>query len=323
MLSDLTIAYLFFGGTGAGSAFVGCVLDIFWARDSFGAQAPCSYSQAPLPRRCLALVFAASFVCLVVGALCLTLDLGRVDRLESLFTNASFTYLSFGSFVLAGLMACSALLCAVRILYVPSISRVFVVAAEALTLVIAFAVMAYTGLLLCSLSAVDAWSTPLVPVLFVLSSLSCGIAVALLLAFADGFAQGAIALPRALVVADALIIALELAFAIAYGATVPSCLSFSSLQQSSANQLAFIWWICFMLVGLALPFALELAAPVWPKGQARQAFVCIAMSAVLVLAGGALLRVCVVGAAEHSALSLSAPAQAQSDQANSEGEWVL
>ena len=43
----------------------------------------------------------------------------------------------------------------------------------------ALAVMLYTGLLLQSLNAVPLWATPWLPALFVLSSLSCGMALVL------------------------------------------------------------------------------------------------------------------------------------------------
>lgn len=324
MLSALTTTYLFLGGTGAGAVFVVCCLDLVWAREPFGVQAASCFDQASAPGRALALSLAVGAVCLVAGALCLVFDLGRMDRVGSLATNPSLTYLTFGAFSLAVLIALAAFLCAVRVLYMPIVSRTLVIMAESFAIVAALGVMAYTGLLLQSLSSVDAWNTPLVPVLFVLSSLSCGIAVVLLCAYFDGRAAGTLAMPWGLVAADAVLLVLEAVAAVAYCALVPSEVSFASFGSSGVLVLA-AWWFGFAFCGVAGPFALEAAArrrllnAEWRQG----AFACLALAAALVLAGGACLRFCVANAGGPSDLGLRAPVAQAVGPSNSEGEWVL
>ena len=198
MLSSLSIAYLFLGGTGAGAVLVACLLDMLWAHEPFGAAAPCSLGASSLQHRAIAFTCAAGTLCLIAGSLCLLFDLGSLDRAIFLIQNPSLTYLTFGAVALGLLIACAAFLTLVRFVYVPIIPGVLVVVIESLACVLSLGVMLYTGLLLDSLGSVSVWNTPLVPMLFLLSSASCGIAVALVCAFFDGHAVGGFAVPRIL-----------------------------------------------------------------------------------------------------------------------------
>ena len=190
MLSSLSIAYLFLGGTGAGAVLVACLLDMLWAHEPFGAAVPCSLGASSLQHRAIAFTCAVGTLCLIAGSLCLLFDLGRLDRVIFLIQNPSLTYLTFGAVALGLLIACAAFLTLVRFVFLPIIPGVLVVVIESLACVLSLGVMLYTGLLLESLGSVSAWNTPLVPILFLLSSASCGIAVALVCAFFDGHAVG-------------------------------------------------------------------------------------------------------------------------------------
>lgn len=209
MLGELAVGYLFLGGTGAGAIAVASVLDLALVRAPFGTDARVSADEAPPCERVVAFALLAGFAALALGVLCLLFDLGRIDRALDLFLRPSPTYLTVGSFALAALVACGAFLALVRFAYLPFAPRAAVVAVEAVAVAVGLVVVVYTGLLLQGLGAVALWRSPFVPLLFALSSLSCGIAVVLAAAFFADQDGDAGRIVRLLVRADAAIIVLE------------------------------------------------------------------------------------------------------------------
>ena len=324
MLSSLTIAYLFLGGTGAGAVLVACLLDILWAHEPFGAAAPCSLCASSLQHRAIAFTCAAGTSCLIAGSLCLLFDLGRLDRAIFLIQSPSLTYLTFGTVALGSLIVCAAFLTMVRFVYLPIIPGILVAVIEGLACVLSLGVMLYTGLLLESLGSISAWNTPLVPVLFLLSSASCGIAVALICAFFDGHAVNGFAVPRILIIADAALVLGEFVATVLYGLFPPASASFAGLATGDALAL-LLWWLGFVFCGIAAPFVLEALAykRLSLPNRSSQAFACLAVAAVLVLIGGACLRVGVANVGSHAKMELRAPIE-RSIQTNDAGEeWLL
>ena len=183
MFSVLAVGYLFLGGAGAGAIAVASILDLAWVKAPFGHASRIGIGEATPLERTVAVGMLAGFAALALGMLFLLFDLGRIDRVASLLLRPSLSFLTVGTYALAGLAACAALLVAVRFAYLPGVPRGAVRAVEAAAAVVAVVVMLYTGLLLQNTGAVALWSSPLVPVLFLLSSLSCGIATLLLAAY--------------------------------------------------------------------------------------------------------------------------------------------
>ena len=318
MLSSLSIAYLFLGGTGAGAVLVACLLDMLWAHEPFGAAAPCSLGASSLQHRAIAFTCAAGTLCLIAGSLCLLFDLGRLDRAIFLIQNPSLTYLTFGAVALGLLIACAAFLTLVRFVYVPIIPGVLVVVIESLACVLSLGVMLYTGLLLESLGSVSVWNTPLVPILFLLSS------VALVCAFFDGHAVGGFAVPRILIFADAAIVSGEFVATVFYGLFPPAGASFASLATGDALAL-LLWWLGFVFCGIAAPLVLETIAHkrLSLPNRSGQAFACLAIASVLVLVGGACLRVGVVNVGSHAKMELRASIERPVQTDDTGEEWLL
>lgn len=209
MFSVLAVGYLFLGGAGAGAIAVASILDLAWVKAPFGHASRIGIGEATPLERTVAVGMLAGFGALALGMLFLLFDLGRIDRVTSLLLRPSLSFLTVGTYTLAGLAACAALLVAVRFAYLPSVPRGAVRAVEAAAAVVAVVVMLYTGLLLQNTGAVALWSSPLVPVLFLLSSLSCGIAALLLAAYFAPADAGIAWLFRTLARADAVIVVLE------------------------------------------------------------------------------------------------------------------
>lgn len=115
MLSDLVVAYLFFGGAGAGACFVASLLSL---RSPRGAVRNVEF--APYYGRFYVATYSCAAACLLVGAVCLSFDLGRFDALVVLLFSPRISYIAVGSFAV---LACFAL--AVLSAHVANVARPF------------------------------------------------------------------------------------------------------------------------------------------------------------------------------------------------------
>lgn len=321
MLGTLAIGYLFLGGTGAGALSVACILDLALVRETFGVHACVSVEQRTPAQRVVAFGMLFGFVLLALGVLCLMFDLGRMDRMLSLFLHPSFSFLTLGSFVLAALMALGAALAAVRFLYLPAATTRLVRISEACAPVVGLAVMAYTGMLLQSLSAVALWSSWLLPLLFIASSLSCGIAVLLLVAFFAGSDERTSRIMNGVARADAVLIMFETLLVVLFVARALGAGGAAevSAQRLLTGDLALWWWLAFVSCGIATPLALESLGVL--RGRAAATPALVAIAAALVLIGGFGMRYGIVAAGVLPDMVLEdASVQEQSYTVHANGE---
>lgn len=177
MLSSLIVLYLFLGGFGAGIVSVEVAWSL-WMRHSGLALAV----QTPYIRqRSLGLLVGCGL--LALGTVCLIFDLERPDRALFVLLRPTLSIISIGSYMLLILLGLSAVLTwqshkkgrqleSAR--WYPWLASV--------TLLFCLGVMGYTGVYLESIKAVAVWDSPLLPLIFVASSLSCGIAGVFLVA---------------------------------------------------------------------------------------------------------------------------------------------
>ena len=159
-----------------------------------------------------------------------------------------------------------------------------------LGVLIGVVVVAYTGILLAGLPSVDAWQTPLIPALFVLSGISCGVALCLgAWAFVECRAPlmgSFIALSRV----DSAAVAVEAACLVAYVAWL-----FASPTTSQAafalvaGDLRWPFWIGLVVCGLGIPLVLE---HLLTFDNRRSQLLWVAL---FVLIGGVTLRYSIVG----------------------------
>lgn len=325
MFSVLAVGYLFLGGAGAGAIAVASVLDLAWVKAPFGAASRISIGEATPLERVAAFGMLAGFAALALGVLCLLLDLGRVDRVVALLLRPSPTFLTVGTYALAALAACAAFLAAVRFAYLPDVPRGAVRAVEAIAAVVGVVVMLYTGLLLQSMGAVALWASPLVPVLFALSSLSCGIAVLLIAAFFVAADAAVMRLVRALARVDAAVIVLEAAaaallVAVALGGDHPAAAA--SAERLASGDLAPWWWAGFALCGLVVPLVAEVAC-VARRGFGHALHAALAVAAALVLVGGFSMRTALADAGAHRDLALEAPLSGPMSQMGTVPVWDI
>ena len=181
-----------------------------------------------------------------VGAACLMLDLGRPELALDVLANPAGSVLSVGAWALV--------------------------------------VMVYSGLFLSTIWTLPLLASPLVPVLFTCSSLSCGAAVMLVLPLlCDADPQPLFARLSRI---DGALLALEAVVLTAFMvAAAGDVLSSAAAQRLLTGDMAPAFWGALAAVGIAAPFALEAAL----RRPDARACACIG---VLVLIGGFFLRYC-------------------------------
>ena len=308
----LAICYLFFGGVGAGVIIVASFIDLMWVKEPFGVLAVLPSAQAIEPcYRLQAFTFLTGLCAVAFGILCLMFDLGRLDRLEALFLSPSVSFLTIGAFALAGLVVLGAFLALVRFCSFPVISRSVVVVVEAMAMAFGVVVMVYTGMMLQSFGSVAFWDTPLVPVLFVLSSLSAGCAVTFIVGFAVEADTDirALHIVRVLAFVDLAIVVLEALCAIVFvllalDSSRESAVLAARLLVEGDGWLAMLWWVGFVCCGMMVPLALEVVSSQSNRADCRTKMVVLALAGVFVLVGALSLRFSVADAGVHRTLVL-------------------
>lgn len=288
--SSLIIAYLFLGGAGAGMLFVLSAVSFFSPSrdldlDGSGRLQPWgSYA------RLYGLGYCVSLAICIVAALCLVFDMARPDAILGLIFNPNVSVVSIGAY---GLGLCIALNAALAIIWLshfrPNIMLCRIV--SALAIVAACVVMSYTGLLLGIIPHAAFWQSPLIVVLFVLSSLSCGIALVVLAMMAFRLLAPFWNAARTVLLVDGVLIGVELIVLTVFIASSQQSAP-EAVETLVTGDLAALFWTGLVAMGLVVPLAMELASR-WKVGL--DVHPCI--PAVLVLIGGLCLRICIVFAA--------------------------
>lgn len=308
-VSQLIVAYLFLGGAGAGAFAVLACIDFRYCRSSafsFRARrgSACSaglYSQ-PVEKRYFATLtkrgYAASFVVLALGAICLLADLGRPEIAYMLFTQPTLSYISVGTYSLTALLLCVAFVAAAGCFSLPgSLDRI-----KPMALVIGFAaallVMTYTGVFLQSMKSIALWNSPWLIALFFLSALSTGIALVMLCSISLNLDRTKTGILQRLAKTDLVVIVLEFAACAVYLITVSgTSLGAQSVKRLIAGDNALVFMAGFVVCGLAVPGIMNAVSA--RKQHDERIDLAIAC---LVLLGGFCLRLSLFDARIHSSM---------------------
>lgn len=304
---ELIVWYLFLGGTAAGSFAVLSAVDLYTAFSPTVnpriSRTPCGYagnrSHSTTQRRIARTGYAIAFALLVVGMLCLLADLGRPEAFYLLFLYPTSSFVSIGTFALTLFAVCLAVALAESVLTLGPVWEKVSLAAKALGAVLAVVVMVYTGLLLQNVVAVSLWRSAWLPVLFLLSALSCGCGVVLLSTCLCENYTGALAWIRGLSLVDACVIVLEAVAAAACAVTVNAASAARPFDALLVGDQSAVFWLGFAGCGILAPLVLETSALV--ARRSRRSGVVAAM-AVLILIGGLSLRFVLVNAGVQTAV---------------------
>jgi formate-dependent nitrite reductase membrane component NrfD len=297
MLSDLTITYLFLGGAGSGALSVLIILSLLTPCASRGGD-PAHYAPQATFRPLFFFGYQIGGGALILSVLCLLFDLGRPDRLFFLFLHPSPSYLALGSYALVILIACTIALCLIWGVSFRRLSRWTVRTVEVLGLSAALITMLYTGLLFQSIGTGTLLGTVLIPVIFVLSSLSTGIALLLLMAAITRAGKLFSTTFRRLARADVAIILLE-----SVGLVLLLVFGFDEQQTRAATtelvfgDFAVVFWVGVVGCGIIAPLGFEgVSLRSGIDGMVARWEYAFASVAFLLLIGGYCLRATLLGA---------------------------
>jgi formate-dependent nitrite reductase membrane component NrfD len=285
-------AYLFLGGLGAGAFVAAIVLD--WADITLAPIIRLLPRGVEIDLSALLLLWGP--VAVAIGAALLLAHLGRNRRLfMTAGRNVRGSWLSRGFSIIVVFICLGGLVLALAAL-APGWIDAHLAAwrvLQAATVLAALATATYTGLLLYSMGAIPAWHTPWLPPLFVASALTAG-AKALVLALWCADAGGLVGSDSSrplevaawssyvLLAVEALTLCL---YVWAVGKAGPAGERSARLLLRGARRWAF--WGVVVGLGMVAPVILLIAA----RASAEAA----AAAAASALAGGFMLRVCVLG----------------------------
>lgn len=238
------------------------------------------------------------------GALILVLDLGQPTRFTLAFLNPTSSIMSIGTIFITTFLVLGAIHWLLQLLKkdmrLPWLG--------ALNCLFALGTMSYTGLLLGVLKAIPFWNTPALPVLFITSALATG-AGAILLGLAvkrwvrpakaqeeeenTGLSLAILSKIVIVVIAVELIILVFFMVIMGYTQGVAQI----SVDYLLSGDYALAFWLGIIVVGLLVPFAVEIFARSKSKSLPVARIADLgAVTGVCLLAGGIILRFAILSA---------------------------
>lgn len=265
--------YLFLGGLGGGMVIVSTVADLFFGQGRMFA--------------------SGNFVAAVLvglGSALLIFELGRPFQFWRVFSRQK-AIMTVGAWLLGLLMLCSVAYGSFWLSFLPwygfDVLRLIL---AWVNLLLGAGVVAYTGVLLGSMKARPFWNSPALPVLFLVSGLSTGVAAQSLLAGLwpwDGIESDLVMVESFLRASDGSLLVLEVFVLMVYvlmmRTVAPECASRSAETWLTGHRMLPFWG---GLVGLGLIGPLLLYA----LGQGAM----LILAPLAVLIGGLILRFLVV-----------------------------
>ncbi|MDH3975560.1 MAG: polysulfide reductase NrfD [Deltaproteobacteria bacterium] len=290
----MVAVYLFLGGLGAG-AFIAGVVAVYINREKYNTISRVGAYVAPLP--------------VILGTALLIFDLDRPYRALSLFWNVhGVSAMSWGAWILMLFSVVAVIYALIHLAEAGSLSAAEPLAGlkkpiEIVGLVLAFATVVYTGVLLSLAYGSRGMFSQMIPVLFTVSAISTGVA-AVMLFMSMSSARDNHGINR-LGWADSILIAIEISLV---GIWLLAMINGSpanreSIQLLTSGPFSMMFWIGFVLVGLIVPLVMELAHIKASKGSSGHGTGTALLASVMVLVGGMVLRYVVLIAGQTPPLT--------------------
>ena len=276
----LIIIYLFLGGLGAGAYLTSFAAEKGWLGQDTRLKHAGYYLAAP---------------CVAVGSLILVADLGisytEIWKIFAMFSNIN-SVMSWGIYILTFFIVVG-IICIYytwKGLKIPTVWSYF-------GAILALGTGIYTGVLLSVVNAVPFWNTFLMPVLFVVSALSTGLAATSLLSHFTEKSQAneevnANKTHLVLVLLEIILVVLLLAFA---AAGINGRVAADSVSSILTGTLALPFWLLLIVIGLIIPliyYYTKTSTKNLTKTDGDKLFATISDIAILI--GGLTLRAVVI-----------------------------
>ena len=288
MLTSLNILYLFLGGTGAGMCVVlSCISLYALPRQARPQRAGRPFAPTPRYRRFLGMGYCVATVVLILAIACLLFDMRRPDAALTLIIKPVFNTVSIGAYSLGANIALGGFLASCWLsAFLPT--SIIVGIASALSIVSALITASYTGQLLSLFATAPFWQTPLIIALFVVSSISCGIAAVSCSSIVFRSQNLFDNLLKKLLAFDRIAIVFELGLLAAFVAMAAFQYPEYGLRLVTGD-LSWQFWLLLVFGGLGLPLVLSIL-----QGRLIDLRIHPGVIALLVLMGGFMLRWCIV-----------------------------
>ncbi|MGD9818509.1 MAG: NrfD/PsrC family molybdoenzyme membrane anchor subunit, partial [Desulfomonilaceae bacterium] len=168
----LIVVYLFLAGSGSGAFLAAVYCDLLapdWSKSLAKAG---SLVAGPL---------------VAIGTVCLVLDLeaGLWEPWRQVYLTKNLSsMIAWGVIILSGFIPVALLYAAAlnEITFIGKIAKKYIRILEYLGSLLAIATATYTGVLIAVVNGVPFWNTPMMPILFLASAISTGLAAALIVA---------------------------------------------------------------------------------------------------------------------------------------------
>lgn len=232
--------YLFVAGVSAGAYLTSVLISKYWQKDLLELKKIGVYLSSPIMMVGLAL--------LIIDA-----EAGLMAPWRFIYLLANPTsVMTIGTVIISVFMLVS-MLSTLFLYQGKEIPKVV----ENTGAIFAVGTMAYTGFLIGVISAVPLWNTTVLPILFLVSALSSGIAATVLVGVLVGKAKHSALLPVKKVHFSLLLVEGILLFALLYISSSASIEAQASVQRMVSGDLMTLFWFGLVFVGLVLPLAIE------------------------------------------------------------------
>ncbi len=277
----LIVVYLFLAGSGSGAFLAAVYCDLLapdWSKSLAKAG---SLVAGPL---------------VAIGTVCLVLDLeaGLWEPWRQVYLAKNLSsMIAWGVIILSGFIPVALLYAAAlnEITFIGKIAKKYIRILEYVGSIMAVATATYTGVLIAVVNGVPFWNTPMMPILFLASAISTGLAAAMIVA----------AIIDITTIKTLSNFALGHVIFLAFEGLVLMLLVFMSLTRSteaaiSANMLISgvlspYFWVLVVILGILIPFILSIIE-YYEYGEMPKSLVI--GSDLLVLIGGMSLRALII-----------------------------
>lgn len=287
MNSPFIISYLFLGGASAGMALVLSLLFFRVPQNRLVLRGGVRMRASGPYAKFFGMGFLVAAVLCTIAAFFLIADMRNPDAILQMIFHPSFSVVSVGAYALG---LCILLASAQTWIWLRGVFVLLPVekALQALLVAAGVVAMVYTGLLLTIMPKVPFWHTLLIPAVFAVSSLSCGIALVVAVLTALGFADRLDESIVRLLKVDAAVVCIEaiLVAALCVGAYSQGLAAAPALL---CGELAVPFWVGVVFFGMVFPLVFEVMLS---RGMLRAPFLGAPCAAIL--CGGACMRACVV-----------------------------
>lgn len=275
------VAYLFLAGAGAGAFISAVACDLLapdWSKTMARAG---SLAAGPL---------------IAIGTFCLVIDLeaGLWEPWRQIYLVWNLTsMISWGVLILSAFIPVAFLYAAAlnEITFVGRIAKKYQLHLEVIGAILAVATAGYTGVLIAVVNGVPFWNTPLMPVLFMASAMSTGLAVSMIgaaiididtIRTLSNFALGHVVF----LAVEALVLGLLI-----FMSLTKSVESAQSARMLISGSLSPYFWSLVVVVGILVPFIMSI---VEYHEYGEMPKILVVGADLLVLVGGMSLRALII-----------------------------